>query len=158
MKQKSQLTCVKMSIVRLSDKVVSLNLYPFSEKIESHCAKWYSSRQKTNLHTVNCERQCDASESICNLFHRETSIMHLNTSSVLQKQQENLTNEMLTLQKLTVEQNTNYGLQQEARTEKLSYFKRWPHCTKTPQKSTISNQPTHKQQLNENYWCKAPAK
>jgi len=49
MKQKSQLTCVKISIVRLSDKIVSLNLYPFSEKIESHCAKWYSSRQKTNF-------------------------------------------------------------------------------------------------------------
>jgi len=59
---------------------------------------------------------------------------------------------MLTLQQLTVEQNTNYGLQQEARTEKFSYFKRWPHCTKTPHQSTDVNQPTHKQQLNEHYW------
>jgi len=49
MKQKSQLTCVQISIVWLSDKVVSLNLYPFSEKFESHCAKWYSSRQKTSF-------------------------------------------------------------------------------------------------------------
>jgi len=30
---------------------------------------------------------------------------------------------MLTLQHLTVQQNTNYGLQQEARTEKFSHFK-----------------------------------
>jgi len=59
---------------------------------------------------------------------------------------------MLTLQQLTIEQNTKHGLQQESRTEKFSYFKRWPHCTRTLQKSTIANQPTHKQQLNENYW------
>jgi len=41
--------------------------------------------RKQILHTVNCEPHGDASESICNLFHREITIMHLNTSSVLQK-------------------------------------------------------------------------
>jgi len=30
------LTCVKISLVRLSDKVGSLHLAPFSEKVENH--------------------------------------------------------------------------------------------------------------------------
>jgi len=35
------LTCVKISLVRLSNKVVSLDLAPFSEKVENHRFKLY---------------------------------------------------------------------------------------------------------------------
>jgi len=35
------LICAKISLVRLSNKVVSLNLAPFSEKVENHwCRLW----------------------------------------------------------------------------------------------------------------------
>jgi len=47
------------------------------------------------------------------IYSQETSCsVHLNTSSVLQKQQEHLTNEMLTLNK-SRKQHANCGLRQE---------------------------------------------
>jgi len=59
------LTCVKISLQRLSNKVVSLNLAPFSEMVENHCFRLRENKSFTQEGQLESMEASEDRRTIC---------------------------------------------------------------------------------------------